>query len=451
MTPHPVNASSTNRRRTLRSTAVIGAAVVLLTLSACGSGAKTGAKVTSDASATLTVWTDDTRQPAVEAYRAAHPDVKMNIVLTSFTAGQVAQKIALDDKAGTGWPDVVFLGNPSDVSQLAAAPLRFAAPLNDLVPQSVRDGYAKGTVAGCSWGGQAYCLPNDVAPVVLWVNQKLMKQFGYTVPTTMAQYQALGEKVAAQHPGYLVGDINDRDGYGAFLGSSGCTDRQVTDPTHITIDLSADSCTRVTKLLQPLVEDGSVSPTSPWDTTFAAKVGAKDKFLMYPAAAWFGAYGFKGTYKLPNGEIAAYPMPTWPGSTTPVTGAEGGGLWVVSSHSKNTQGAADMITWLTTDSDPKGIVASPTLPAYTAVATRWCAAQKADPFYASDPCPVEQREADLMSPTFSYIRFEGQFDDSYAQTVIAAATSKGDLTAALSAWQGELVQAAGNADYTVSK
>ena len=431
-------------------TAAAAGAAALLTVTGCSSGTGGASGSTSDANATLTVWTDDTRQPAVQAYQSAHPGAKMNIVLTSLKPGEISQKIALADKAGSGWPDVVFLGAPSDVAALSAAPLKFAQPLNDLVPQATRDGFAKGTLDNCTWGGKVYCLQNDVAPMVLWVNDKLMKEFGYSVPTTMAEYQALGQKVATEHPGYLVGSVNDRDGQGLLAGS-GCPVRHVTDPTSVTINLADDSCTRVTRLLQPLVESGTVTATSPWDTAFVADVGAKDRFLMYPAAAWFGEYGFKGTYKIPNGEIAAYPMPTWPGSSAPVTGPEGGGLWVVSSHSRNTKGAADVATWLTTSDDPKGIVSSATLPAYKAVADQWCAARKSDAFYAADPCPVMQQAAALISPNYSFIRFEGQFTDSYAQTVTAAASSRGDLTAALSTWQSRLEQAARNAGYTVSR
>ena len=42
---------------------------------------------------------------------------------------------------------------------------------------------------------------------MLWVNQKRMDEFGYTVPTTWQEWAALGEKVAAEHPGYIIGNI----------------------------------------------------------------------------------------------------------------------------------------------------------------------------------------------------------------------------------------------------
>ena len=61
----------------------------------------------------------------------------------------------------------------------------------------------------CTVNGKVYCLRNDLAQVVLWYNAALMKKWGYQVPTTWPQYEALGLKVAKQHPGYLVGNAGD--------------------------------------------------------------------------------------------------------------------------------------------------------------------------------------------------------------------------------------------------
>jgi multiple sugar transport system substrate-binding protein len=65
------------------------------------------------------------------------------------------------------------------------------------------------TMAGCTINGTVYCLRNDLAQNLFWYNSALMKQFGYSVPTTWQQWQALGEQVAAHHPGYLVGSAGD--------------------------------------------------------------------------------------------------------------------------------------------------------------------------------------------------------------------------------------------------
>jgi multiple sugar transport system substrate-binding protein len=424
-------------------------AVGLGLLAACSTAAPTIPTTPDDPNAVLTVWIDQTREAAVKAYQAKHPEAKLNVVVTDVGAGKVLQKAALSNKANEGWPDVTFLADPGDISALAVAPLNYAQALNDLVPEATRKQFAAGTLENCTYNGKVYCLQNDIAQSVLWYNDKLMKQFGYEVPKTWAAYQALGIKLATEHPGYLIGGVNGRDFTGIFLGSSGCTSRAVTDPTHISIKVSDSSCTRVTKLLDPLVKNGTVANFVPWDKAFTENFGAADKVLMYPNASWFGDFGFNGAWKIPSGELAAAPMPTWDGEDKPYAGAAGGGLWVVSAHTKNKKGAADLITFLSTDLDLAK--SSPTYPAFGPGADAWCAAKASDTFYASDPCPAMKSSAPLIRSNYSYIRFESQYGDIFAQSVGTAATNKGDLTEALLSVQDKLVQAAQNASYTVAQ
>ena len=57
---------------------------------------------------------------------------------------------------------------------------------------------------------------------MLWVNKKLMDQFGYTVPTTWQEWAALGQKVATEHPGYIVGNIGDSFSHWIYLWGNQC-------------------------------------------------------------------------------------------------------------------------------------------------------------------------------------------------------------------------------------
>ena len=86
----------------------------------------------------------------------------------------------------------------------------FAAPLDQgVVPQSWLDGYTPGALDPVTVDGHIYGARDNLAPVVLWYNKTLFDQFGYTVPTTWEDYQALGDKLAAEHPGYILGSIGD--------------------------------------------------------------------------------------------------------------------------------------------------------------------------------------------------------------------------------------------------
>ena len=131
----------------------------------------------------------------VKAYEKAFPNVKVNLVTFDAGAngsGSIESKVALFNRVGHGWPDIVFSAEQNDVQKLGVAPFNFPAVLNKggLVPDAVIKNYASGALDPCYIGKQLECLRNDLAFDVLWVNVPLMKQFGYTVPTTWQQWQS---------------------------------------------------------------------------------------------------------------------------------------------------------------------------------------------------------------------------------------------------------------------
>jgi multiple sugar transport system substrate-binding protein len=225
------------------------------------------------------------------------------------------------------------------------------------------------TMAGCTINGTVYCLRNDLAQNLFWYNSDLMKQFGYSVPTTWQQWQALGEQVAAHHPGYLVGSAGDTWTDDLYLWPSRCPANDVVGPNTIEINLSSPNCTRAAALVDPLIKDGSVTLESVFSSTFDKTY--TDKILALVGPSWYGADLFPGL--VPKGDLAAADPLSWAGQK-PATGEVGGGLWFMSSHAKDPAAAAAMLTWLSTSWASQGI--SVGYPAYVADQTKWVAGQK---------------------------------------------------------------------------
>ena len=173
--------------------------------------------------------------------------------------------------------------------------------------------------------GTVYCLRNDLAPVVLWYNAPLMKQWGYQVPTTWPQYEQIGQEVATQHPGYIVGAAGDTFTPEIYMWASQCQANDVTGIRSVTVNVTSSNCTRMASLLDTLLADKSMSKLSVFSSAFDKK--EKGKVLMLPGPAWFAGAVFDTTSGLntPKGQMAAAPMPQWPGTTTPTTGNVGGG------------------------------------------------------------------------------------------------------------------------------
>jgi ABC-type glycerol-3-phosphate transport system substrate-binding protein len=449
-----------SRRSWARAVLAVGVAtLVAAAVAACGhggsasgssgGGAKDGFSQAAQSSGPLTVWVDSSRVPAAQAYAKAHPSVKLNIVTYDGDANgsnTLQTKVDLYDRTGSGWPDVVFSAENNEVSW--AQPAGFTAPLNKgLIPSSVLSGFASGALNPCTVNGTVYCLRNDLAPVVLWYNATLMKQFGYQVPTTWAQYEQIGEEVATQHPGYIVGSAGDTFTPEIYMWASQCQANDITGIRAVTVNVTSPNCQRMASLLDTLVKAGSMSKLSVFSTAFDKN--EKGKVLMLPGAAWLGGAVFDSSSGLntPKGQISAAPIPQWPGSATPATGDVGGGTWLLSAHSAHLAAAVDFITWVTTNNGYQADLA-PGLPADSSAATAWLANQAKSGYYVGNIGPVLQQAAGQVWPGWGYGKYSQEA--IWAATLTPGVTAGKSIASMLPAWQTAITNYATAAGYQVS-
>lgn len=421
--------------------AAASAAVAALALSSCGSTPEGTEKGDGE----LLIWTDSTRQPGFEEYQKQHPDVKMKI--ETYDAATLLSKIQLFNQTGEGWPDVIFDAVPNEIASLANPTFDFAAALGELIPEDVQDGFGEAN-NGCTIDGELYCLKNDLAQSVLWYDKTLMDEFGYEVPTTWDEYAELGERVATEHPGYIIGTAGFSFVYYDFFWSSGCPIQTVTEKQTVQINTEDERCTRVADLLDPLIASGVVAKAGPFDAE-VSEPGKQGKILMMPGASWYGDFVFKpeASYALPEGRLAAAAYPQWEGEDKAWSGATGGGIFVVSKHSDDKQAAADVIEWMTTDLDYQGAAA--TYPAYGPAAEKWSEAKATDPFYAEDPTPALAAQAELINPAESNTAYN--VEEAFTATVVNAVRSGSTIASALPALQTQLTQLAQSVGYIVEK
>ncbi|MFD7999491.1 ABC transporter substrate-binding protein [Streptomyces mirabilis] len=442
--------ASSKRRATLLAGC---AATAALALTACGGGGATGT-TTKDGFAqapqkdgALTVWVDATRVEAAKLYQQQHPEVKLDIVTYDGDANgsnYLQTKVQLFNRTGKGWPDVVFSSQNNEASWAVDA--GFAAPLNKgLIPSASLGKFASGANDVCTVGGTVYCLRNDLSQAVLWYNAPLLKKFGYSVPTTWEEYQKLGEKVAKEHPGYLVGDAGDSFTPEIYLWASKCGANHITGPKAVSVNTSSEACTKMAKLMDVLIENKSMSISGVFSTDFGKNKA--DKVLLMPGPAWYGGALFEGTFKTPAKQIAAAPIPQWQGETSPSTGNVGGGTWLVSKHSTHIKAATDFLKWVTTDNAYQGKKA-PGFPAYTPAAETWLKGQDASGYFASDLSALKAASSQVWSDWGS-----GQFSQEaiWAATVKPGLTQGKSVVSMLPTWQDSIVKYAKSNGYKVSQ
>lgn len=450
-----------------RGASAAGVIALAAALAACGnsssssptstgsSPAATGASsapATGKVGGSLTVWVDAVRLPAAQAYAKAHPNVHMKIVTFDGDgngATTMQTKIQLWNRTGGGWPDVIFSEQVNDPVWMAEKPFDFAAPVKGLIPDSVLSQWPAPSTAQCTVNGTQVCVQDNLAQVVLWVNKKLMDQFGYTVPTTWQQWAALGQKVATQHPGYIVGNIGDSFSHWIYLWGDQCPLQQLQG-SQLLINATDSHCTRMASLLDPLIKGGALPPLSVFTPDFAKKYGgANDKVLMMPGPSWYATSLFRDTLHIPAGQITAATPLQWENETPITTGQVGGGPWIISKHSTNLATAADFVTWATTVYNPSGANARAGYPAYAPLATQWLKSMATDSYFAADPTPALKAAASLIWQGWSIVTYPDQ--PVWSNTVVTGLVAGKSLTSLLPAFGSALSQAAQAASYQVTQ
>ena len=398
----------------------------------------------------ITVWADATRQPAVQAFEAAHPEIKVNLVVddgSSGASGTFQTKIALADQAGSGWPDVVFSTQQNDAAWAAKdnnGVQAFAMALNKgFLDQSLLDGFIPGALDPVTVDGTVYGLRNDLAPVLFWYNKALLEQFGYDAPKTWEDYQALGDKLAKDHPGYFLGSIGDSfEGPYIYYWSGQAPVFQVKGDA-FTSDTSDPNAKKVSDLIDHMLKNGSLTQDSVFGASFVAKA---DHLVAIPGPAWYAGALFQnpgGVNAKPGQWAAAEPLYWSKGDK--VTGNVGGGVWYASSHTTNPEAVKTFLQFIVSDEKTAGTGG---LPAYKAAADKWLEAQAKSGFYAGDfKAAVSAAAASVWSgwgfPNFSP-------ETAWAKVItpgLAAGKTMADLSAD---WQQEMKNEAQVVGYTVN-
>jgi ABC-type glycerol-3-phosphate transport system substrate-binding protein len=423
-----------------------------LALAGCGSsGDKPKSGSSASGSGPITVWVDAARLPVAQAYATAHPKQKVNIVTFDGDgngATTMQTKVQLWNRTGNGWPDVVFSEQVQDPVWMAQKPFEFAAPIKKLIPDSLLSQWPAASTAQCTVDGTQYCVQDNLAQVVLWVNKKQMDAFGYQTPKTWQEWAALGQKVATEHPGYIVGNIGESYSHWVYLWGNQCP-LETLQGKKLLINSTDDHCTRVASLVDPLIKNGTVPPLSIFTPDFAKKYGgAKNKVLLMPGPTWYSSV-FDQTLHMPAGEITAAPPMQWDTDTPVTTGQVGGGPWIISRHSKNSAAAADFVIWATTVFNPTGKDARGGYPAYAPLAEKWLEAQASNPYYAADPTPAMKAAASQIWPGWNLVTYPDQ--PVWSNTVVTGLVGGKSLSSLLPPFGDALAQAAQAAGYDVSR
>ena len=352
--------------------------------------------------APIVVWLDATRMEGAKIYQRLYPDKASQINFQEVDRSLFPDKVLSFNQQGEGWPDVVF-AEPELVAQTSDPKHDFPLDLKPLISAEMLGNFEPHANEACTFAGRLLCLRHDTAPMVLYFNKLLMDQFGYPVPSTWQEYEALGEQVSRAHPGYIIGAFGDAWGFKAYFDASGCPSSWVLNEKKVFINFEDSRCVRAAKLADALLANGTFAPYGYFDARFN-QIAQDNKLLMLVAPSWMALTSFGGKpdsqyYTTADHQLGSAAPLRWDGDTQVMTSAMGGGAWVVSKHTQNLPLALDFITWMV--SAPEFWSISPDYPVYVPVQPTWEKVVKANPLFANDPFPVMQTASQAISPLYT--------------------------------------------------
>lgn len=435
------------------------AAAGLLLLSSCAAGG--GGEVNADygfvtaeqvADSPITIWVDAAREPAIAAFEAANPDIPIEYEVYDGNAGgsgTFQTKVSLFDQSGEGWPDVVFSTQQNDAiwaSKETNGVQAFAAPLNKgWFDDEFLGGFAAGSLDYSTVDGTVYGLRNDLAQVVLYYNETLLTEFGYDIPTTWEEYGELGDKLAAEHPGYILGSLGDSFMTYVYYGGTESPVFQA-DNAALTFssDTEAENPVAISEILDGMLANGTLVKDSFFSATFNEQYA--DKLVAVPGPVWYTGAIFQGGLAVPAGEIGVAAPLKWEGGEI-ATGNVGGGLWYASSHSQNLDAVKTFLEFVTSDAAFNAEF-NAGYPAYSSAAEAWLEKQaEADYFVNDDFGTVMADAAGQIWTGWSVTKWSPE--TAWATKVIPGINAGETIVSLLPAWQTELENEATVNGYTV--
>ena len=448
--------SVTRTSRALALTAAAASVALLVT----GCSASGGGDVNSDygfataeqvADSPITIWVDAAREPLATAFKDANPDIDVNIETYDGNAGgsgTFQTKVALFDQSGEGWPDVVFSTQQNDAAWAAKETngvQAFAAPLNKgFLSDEFLDGFTTGALDPVTVDGGVYGLRNDLAPVVLWYDQTLLDQFGYDVPTTWEDYEALSDKLAAEHPGYILGSVGDSFvGTYVYYWGAQAPIFQVDGDT-FTSDFSDEHSTRMTELLDHMIANGTLVQDSVFSADFVSKYAGK--VVAIPGPAWYSGAIFQNPDNLnaAAGTIGAAAPLHWDGEDK-VTGNVGGGVWYASSHTKNLDAVAKFMEYAVSSDD--AVAQATGLPAYGSASDAWLKTQAESGYFVGDFEENISLAANSVWSGWGFPSFSPE--TAYASIVVPGLAAGKTIADLVPDWETEVKNEAQVQGYTV--
>jgi multiple sugar transport system substrate-binding protein len=448
---------------TYRPAAALGAAGIslVLLLSGC-SGGSTGkddavarAPISSaeidkamSTPTTLTFWEANKLQPEIDLFEKKYPAITVKLV-DAGSGTDYYTKLRSAIKAGEGAPDVAQIEYHHMPSFI------LGGALADLTPYGAAD--VEKQFQPFAWSQVAtkngiYGIPQDTGPLGLLYRSDLFAQAKVSVPATWADFAGAAAQIHQADKARYITNISPSNA-SATLGlfwQAGARPFAYDGKQTVSVKLNSPEMKKVAEYWQDLVGKDLVSVDPDFTDQWFQGL-ANGKYASWVSAAW-GPVFLQGTAADTAGRWRAAELPQWTAGAK-ASGNVGGSANAVLKSSKNPIAAAKFAEFL--NGDPESALklgtGVPLFPAATSALNDPALTGNKNAFFGGQQVTKLFTQ---ISPTvgtdFQWLPFMDPVFDSYNKTFGKALTEKTSLTAALDAWQAEVVAYAKSQGFTVS-
>ena len=343
----PFTTSHSLRRSALgRAVALAGAAAMLVSVAACGSG---GTKDASDTGGdvTLNVWAwEPTLKQANAAFEKKYPNIHIKWNNTG-TANDTVTGLNNAIQANSGIPDVVQLEYMTVPQYVIGDP-----QLSDLKDRTsgYGDFYTSGTWNSVNVGGGVYALPMDSGPQAMFYNKATFDKAGISgPPATWDEYYQDAKKIRALGPDYYItADAGDSKVMNAFLWQAGAHPYK-SSGENVTINFTSDPKVKtVADFWQKMIDEDLINTkVATWADEWNRGIGDGTIASIFEGA-WMPANLVSNSPQA-GGNMRVALQPNWDASK-PSNGENGGSAIAVTKASKLQDAAWKYVDFVCHDS-----------------------------------------------------------------------------------------------------
>lgn len=397
---------------------------------------------------TLTFWTwVPDIQNEVDLFEKKYPAIDVKVENVGQGAGHYT-KIRTALKAKKGAPDVVQM----EYQYIPSFTL--ANDLLDLSPygaDELKDDYVPWIWNQVTQGESTFGIPQDAGPMGNLYREDILREAGIAeAPATWKQYADDAAAIKSATGSYISNLApNDPGQFLGLLWQAGAKPFGFDGDKTVTVDVASPEVKDVATYWQELIQADQVSVDPDFTDQWYQGL-ASGKYAGWLTAAW-GPLFLQGTAADTSGLWRAAELPQW-SEGEQKAGNWGGSADAVLKSSKNPIAAAELAKWLNNDTSSTLKLATEQFlfPSQNNVLRDPSFVDQKSTFYGGQEVNKTFAEiSETVDTEFEWLPYMDFAYSSFNETVGKAIADKGNLSAALDAWQKALEEYGTRQGFTV--